>query len=655
MAALLQCLAVIGLVVVVASVLGRAVLAWCPPPDRTLSEATVVGAAAIAVWFTTTGVVVAPGSRAGVGAFALATAGLVAVTAARRRSCLLPSARDLAGWAAGLAVALACLTPVLALVIQASSTSVVHLSSNHDAYFFTAVPDWLMQHPARGATGVTAAGPPSGDALAGSVWDYYEQHSLRVGAESITAAAARSTGADPLNVWLPVTLAFQVVLVVAARELAARLWRPGGWALAVAACVGTSAAALQAVVDQHTPSILAGALAVGLAAEILRGHREGAPAWSPVVVALLAGGVAATYGELLVLVALPVAVLVALDLWRAPGGARRWAAAAGWSLVLAPVAWYRTVRGATRSASPAGYRSAYEAGGELLASVRSATFGRTIAPVSWLETSTPTRLGLLAFVVALAVGLAATLARRTGRGWWAGLVAATVVGWWALGRSTTSGYPQERLVELSVPLLVLGAGAGWLALADRVAGRVAPRRTDARRRAVSAAVAGVGLVALAVPGAAAANRLADAPGRRVGSDFTATADWIADRDPSGAESLVWSEDYLTNLWTPYLLRHAPETGYLSVYRGYHQVTSFGDPAGRRWLLLDRTARANATLTSGSVVEANARFALVDLAVGPATLAIAPVHDGRWPAGSRTVTVTLDPTRCTTGPDQEPCR
>lgn len=655
MTALVQAVAVIGLLVVVATVVGRGVLVWCPGDDRPLTEAAVVGAASLVLWLVALAVVVPAGSPAAVGATAAAVAVLLGVGGRVRPGRLRPSRDELLGFAGVVAVAVAVTAPTLLVVAGAGSTAVVHLSGNHDAFFFTAIPEWLMGHRAVGGPGLGAGGSPDGIPLHASVWDHYQATHTRIGSEVLTAFTTRATAAETLNTWLPVTLAFQAFVVLGAQRLAAELWRPGRRATLAGAVVGTAAHTIGAVVDQHTPTLLATAFALVLVAEVHRATSRPARAWSPLVVAVLASGIAATYGELFALLALPLGLLVVVRaVRRRRFDVRPWAAVAAWCVALAALPWWRAVQGATATPAPAGYASHVAAGRGVLTALHAATLGPAAASAGWRDVGGAERALVVAFAVALVTGSVLVAWRGRARAWWAGLAVVSVAGWWWFGRWDHSGYPQERFVQWALPLLALGAVLGWATLVDpAAAGGPDPERGRSRGRAGGnrrlggdphvplLAIALVAAVAVAAPGVVAGARLDDAPTRRVDASFTDPAAWVAERDPSGSDTLVWAEDYTNNLWSPFVLRTAPRSGYVSIYEDYYDVRSFGRMSGRRWLLLDRLALGRATLPPGAVAAANGRFSLVDLDQGPVELVVPPLWRGRWSDGDRTVRVSFE--------------
>lgn len=648
MTALLQALAVIGLLLAVATAIGRGVLVWCAGDDRPLAEASVVGAAALVLWLCALAVVVPVGSTAGLAGTSAAAGALLGVGAWRRPARLVPTRAELGPFAVATIAAVAATAPVLLIVAGARSTALVHLGGNHDGFFFTAVPEWLTGHRAVGGPGIRADGTPTGVPMYASVWDHYQATRTRVGGELLTAFTARATGAQVLNTWLPVTLAFQALLALGAQRLAAVLWRPGWWSVLAGAVAATSAHALGAVVDQHTPTLVATAFALVLVAEVHRATRRVDPSWSPLVVALLASGVAATYGELFALLAVPLAALVVVRSVRHRRvEARRWAAAVAWCLPLAAIPWWRAFQGATGTPAPAGYESHVAASRGAYPALRSAALGPAATAGSWATAGAASRLLVATFTAALVIGLALVVARGRARPWWAGLVAAVGGGWWWFGRWEHSGYPQERFVQWAMPVLALGAVAGWATLVgpghrpdpDPVPDRAAGPGRRPRRALGAGAVAACAVVA--GPGLLAGARLDDDPSRRVDASATAPATWVAERDPEGADTVVWAADYPNNLWSPFVLRDADRTAYVSIYEDYYDVRSFGRMSGRRWLLLDRPAQGRASLPPDAVVATNDRFSLVDLDRGPVSVVVPPTQRSRWANGGQVVTVTFD--------------
>lgn len=135
MIAVVQAGVVVLALVVVFTVVGRAILAWCTPAGRPLSAGTLAGAAAIVLWLVTLSPLVAPGSGAGVASLAVAIAILLAATFHYRRAGLRPSRGEARTFIAVVVAGLACTAPILAIMSRSSSTVVVHLSGNHDAFF----------------------------------------------------------------------------------------------------------------------------------------------------------------------------------------------------------------------------------------------------------------------------------------------------------------------------------------------------------------------------------------------------------------------------------------------------------------------------------------------------------------------------------------
>lgn len=638
--ALFGATALIAVVLLGSAALGAALLAWCPGRGRPTSMAPTLGVAVIVLWLSAVGLLVPPGSWVGVGTTAVAATGLLVVTVILRLPALREVIRGLRGLLAPVLIGLLCALPFLLIISQARSTAVVHLTGNHDAFFFTAVPEWLRDHTLIGSPGVAVDGNPTGTPLIGSTWDLVQDGSLRVGSESLTAATSRAIGADPLNLWLPISLTHLVLLSTAAHALVSSLGVRGWRAPAIAGVAAGSAAVIDAVLDQHTPTLLATAALIVLVAELLRGATLTRSGASPLIVAIGGGTVAAVYGELFALTAIPLVVLVTWPWWRRRRVDGRWLAAVlGWSLIVAAAPWARALGGATGGKPPEGYRSAFAAESGWFNGLHALANGSSQAVHTWAGSPTTTRLLVLAFAVLLAAGLVAMCMAGRARAFWVAMVANLLAGWWVLGLSQHSGYPQQRLVEWSVPLLVIGAALGWVRVADRLTGRMAINSPSAARW-VGGSLLGVALVVLAVPGVRHAVEIEDEPARRVDQDFAALADWVDSRDPAGHGTVVLAQDYFTNLWTPYALRHQPNVSYLTIYRDYYDLDHFGPISERRWLILDRSAAHEARIPDDALVEANQRFVMVDLTAGPVVLEVPPLHRGRWSAEGVDVTVSL---------------
>ena len=410
MPALLKALGFLIGTVATFTVVGWTVLVWIPGRARPLALAPLVGVGAMVLWLSLVGLVVPPGSALGAASLVLAsTAGLVGALTHRRDRCTLVRA-EVIRLSTAVVLGLVCVVPFLSIIAGANSTALVHLSGNHDAFFFTAVPEWLTGHRAVGVTGVTADGSADGVPLLGSTWDLFANHSWRIGSESLTAAFARVLRTDPIDLWLPVTLTYHVLFVVGAQLAASRLGRPGRWTYLVALAVGSCAAAIGGIVEQHTPTILGFALALGLISELVPAAEDGAEAPSPAVVALLATAVAAVYGELFVLLSVPLCVVITIAWWRRRVIDARWIARLGaWGLLLGIVPWVRSARASDEAIPPDGFLSAFDPHLGPFKMAHNLAFGTWWPDVGWADAAVLTRLAVASFLVALVVGLVAVV------------------------------------------------------------------------------------------------------------------------------------------------------------------------------------------------------------------------------------------------------
>ncbi len=658
MQALLVTLAVTGTVVAVGTIVGASLLAWLRGTERPVAIAPAVGLGAIVLWHSTLGLVVPPGSWAAVAVTVVASAILVAVTSRRRAE---PFAACLAKWrtlVAATALGLLCAVPFLLVVARSGSTSFVHLGTNHDGYFFTAVPQWLSDHTTLGGSGLVADGSAVDTPLLGSTWDVFWNGRWRVGSDALTSAASRLVGGEADRVWMSMAISYLVVLVAAAQAMARSLGLSAARSLVAAAVVGTAAATLDAVVDQHTPTVLALALLVVLAIELWRGATSDDDGASPFLVALCAGAVAAVYVELLSLALLPL-LAVTLVSWRRAGRVDLiWLrTTAVWSVVLAGPAWIRGLSGAATGSAPGGFRSAFAAGDGWFSSLNAFARGSSQPIVSISSVTALTAVAVTVFALVLVGGLVATFRFGDHRVWWASLLVSVALWWFGLGFVDRSGYPQQRLVEWGAPLLLLGALVGWDAISRRPITLAGPRTSPRVAKLTGVGVFALAALVLIGPGLERAARIEERPGRRVDGELAAAADWVAQRDPIGGATLVLTSDYMMNLWTPFVLRDLPATSYLNVYREYFAVDHLGPAAGRRWLLLDREAFERASIPANSVVESNGRFVLVDLhSGGPVELEVPPGHHGRWSATGEVARVVLDgdTVSCSVGGDPVAC-
>lgn len=640
--ALAAALGTVAAVLLGASALGMGVLAWVPGDRRPPSATPVVGLAACVAWLGWVGLVVPPGSWAGAGSLVAVGVAALAAALAFRRDSLIRQFGEMQACVPVAVVGVASAAPFLVLIATSGTTTVVSVAAINDAYFFTAVPEWLRNHRLSEAPGLTADGLPTPMSPIGSTWDIYYDGWWRVGSETLTAAASRLLHADPVNLWLPITLTFAVLATVSVHGFVTALGRSSREALVVAFVVGVSAAQLDAIADQHTPHLLAMALAVALVSEVARGS-----AASAFVVALLAGGVAAVYGEMFALIG--PAMLVwwiatsARSAWR--GRARWLCRAVLWSVALFGTAWARLPIGATRGTVPAGYSSAF-APARGWSAVRSVAFGAAARTAGGLEGSWAAWAVGVGFLAAYLGGLAAVLILGPGRVWWRALTVVVVLGWIASGLHSRSGYPQHRFVQWSLSLLVIGAAIGCVALGAR------PRAGWRRKLGAWAAV-----VALAVPGVDRAMAVGQQSQFRVDSRFGQADSWLAERDVTGASTAVFASDGLVSLWTVYSLRSRYDAAFVSLYRQYVDLDHYGSLSDRRWLLLDRKAASSASWPAGALVEENGLFVLLDLSDGGAQVLVPPWRHSRWAHTGKDVVVEFaddGAVRCSAEADQFDC-
>lgn len=634
-------LLVIVALVSLATIVGSAVLSWAPGSGRTLLAAPPLGMAAVVLWLSWIGLAVPPGSAVALWLTAIATVAFLAVTWARRREPLLDLARDVRAWGAGVAAGFVAATPFLVVIARFGSTRFVHLSLNHDGFFFVAIPEWLKTHTTLGGSGALGDGTPLETPLLGSTWDVFWNGSWRVGSDSLAALIARATAVDPLDLWFPLTLSYLVVLVMAVGSLCRSVGLRLGPTVLAMIVVGTTAAALDEVADQHTPTVLGLALLLVAVAELVRGSGRTPTAASPVIVAVALGGLVAVYSELLTLVFIPLVAVVAVPWWRRRSVDLRWAGrTAVWSVLLAGPVWARSLVGVTGGNAPNGYASAYAAARGPLAILATVARGADAGPAP-AQGSTSSLVAVAGFGAVALMGLAVVGVAGPTRRWWVALIVST--GWWwaVLGQVERSGYPQQRLVEWSVPLLVLGSVIGWQVASERVGrwgrlGGLTARRRSVAGGAVLVAACGV----LAAPGIVRSSHIAASDGRWIDDQFLEAESWVAARDAAGSDTVVMGADYLHNLWIPYVLRAQPDVSYVGVTRDYYALDRFGPIDGRRWLLLDATSLEWAHVDDSAIVERNGRYALVDLSLAPARVPVAPGFDGRWAPDGGPVEITF---------------
>lgn len=588
------------------TVVGLAACAALPRRPRALllPAAPVLGAALSVVVLHTSALVT--GVKLGLVLLVLVAAAL-AVLGARRSDRALPGRR------AVLALLLAPLAaaPGFALALLPSAAydgAMVLPSSNHDAFYYAGVTEWLVEEPGLRrpelgpAPEASAAVPFEASALR------HVGQGLRLGDSLVQAAVNAALGTEAETTFYPLTATW-LVLLPAAAVAAARLLGAGTWAgLLTGAAAAASPVLVRQAYNQNSASLLGIALAplalVAVADALCR--RPQLPLWLP---ALVAGAWFGTYTEYAA-VAVPALLLVLLlrhprD-W--PRVALRTLALALLAALLAPLVVVNAARSLLflSGAPPAAWVSPFlDAPPVLLAA-------RVTGAATPYGGETGTVLPWLLVAVGL-VGLAGAVAVAPGRRLWAAVLASAVFALAQYGVLDPRPYTQQRLVEIVVPLLVVVAGLGWAGLV-----RAVPARHRAAALAVALAAAAL-WTSVGLRSDVQLAREALAAPRPVDPSFEDAATWVREFGGSeGEDASVVAGGFFDQLWLAEALRDEREVGYPVLDPSYFTMESFWDGEVDPYLLVDRGAWLDAP--PGAVLRENERFRLVDARSGPVVVA-----------------------------------
>ncbi len=552
-----------------------------------------------------------------VGVWILLGAAVVAAVVAtvRDRKWWLCSLRALA-WTVGVGAA-----AVIPAVITFGPTHavgdsrVVQPSANNDAFYYVAIADWLSEHP---ATDVPLVSPSP--AVSPTPPSYFPARSqlvahLRIGQELVQAGVDVVIDHPAVDTWYPLTSLWILLLPTAgygvAVALRIRRWAGVGAGLATS----ISAVTILQLANQNSDALF-GVLVMPFAAAAVvssLGAKPPVPRWLAAIALVAAVG---SYTEYLPLVgpALVVALLI-----RPPrsllAALKRLPLLLAVAAVAGPFIWYDAVRSLIYLGGVANGVSVFDGVGSGAILNRFLGTNGVTAPFT-AEPMTPV------LVAVLAVGVLAALVASRRRPYllvlavWPPLLAYYLVELAA----RHSGYTQQRVVGLYVPLLMFVTAYGYDRLADVVA-RFTAERPDALRRGlqgVVAAVAVLGLLAFGLVNARADRRqqlTAVALRRHVDPSFSDAASWVRELGgPDGRDVDVLVAEFFDQLWLTDALRREEDTQYPILYTSYMGCNSYWSKSVRRYLLVDRSTFVDAD--QALVVRSNPRFELLDLSKGP---------------------------------------
>lgn len=585
-----------------------------------LAATPVLGAAFLAVvlsatsWFVTAG----PGIVIAV-VIALT---VTSVALARRRASFRFSRSAwlfaAATWVVGVFGAVLALGPSIAI----GDSRVVMANGNHDAYYYASVASWFSRST---MSAVPIIGAVPGDGLlvpafspAASAYAL----PLRMGQPMVLAALTELLGSDPVVTTVPV-MAVWVMLVPAAAAVGMRLLRTGPVGALAGGLVTTSSALLvYLVVNQNMDSLIGVSLAMMTMAATVAAAQGRLPRWPA---AMVLAALVACYTEYAVFVA--PAILSGLLLRRSPHIRRpiiRGAQILGLAVLMAPTAWLRGVR---TLLFMTGNQSG-DAGSSPLAPDGDWTWALRILGLATIRTtgspSPPTVAVALILGVALLMGALLALGLARNRGVWVGVF---VVGGGYVAYLTVSsaGYAQSRAVVLLLPLVLMGATAGWAAFLGRRSGR----RSRVPTPALAVALAVV--LGLWVAGnVRTAHREVDpvfAAARHVGVEYDEVRDWVAEfGGPGGAGVAVVVPDFVENMWINLALRDTDLVSYPVESGNYVSVFSYGDGRDDRYVIVG--SGVGVAVDPAAVIRQNDRFRLIDRTVAGGTI-VAPVDSADW--------------------------
>ena len=517
---------------------------------------------------------------------------------------------------AGAAViAIPAVVTVLGPAFAIDDSRVVTVTS-HDAFYYVSVSEWLRDNP--GIRSPTIADAPSQDSYPpafGPAYNALRLH-LRLGNELAQAGLNTLVNRPALETWTSWN-ALWILLVPGACVAAAGilgLRRLTGWILAGVS--GTSALLLHQAHNQNSASLLAIAMAPLAIALVVTTLDARDPTPLLVAAAALTAWMG-TYTEYAV-VALPaLGGAVLIRRWHdIPRALRRTLLLLGAAAVMGPLAWYNTVARLLNVGGTADDPDTYSP--FLNASFVDAA-GRLVGTASVDSGSIAPATTTVILLVPLVVGLILALALAPRRGLWWGLIAGGMALLTYTSIVTVRPYSQRRAVDMLLPLLLIGAAAGW----DATVSWLERRQFQPVVAAAFPAIVLVGIGAIwyvvNIQTSIVKMKPASLAAGHVSTAFDDAAGWVRERaGPEGADVAVAVPKFFDQLWISHALRHEAMVEYPTVNPSYLVVSSYGDDTLDRYLLVGRDALID--VDDGVIVEANERFQLLDLARGEAVVA-----------------------------------
>lgn len=427
---------------------------------------------------------------------------------------------------------------------------------NHDGFFNVGNASWLLDHNCRDVPAWSVAAPlysPVG-ALIGP-----HSHVTRLGAESLLAAAAATTGHDPLALYLPVLSALLLPWLATAFLVARRGWPTRRFPLALVLAIGSiQPLFLFAFANGNFPNLV-GLFPCTLLLLLFRWHqKEARPPFGLLPISLATAAPLGTYPEVLAVTAAGLGVLVLASLGRLPLiRTARAALAVTVGVALNPLvahrAWggLRTAMGADPSI----------AGGQ--------AWFADLQPAQWLPAAVtlsfdaahrlPTTLALvvsISLVIAILAGLRRMDDPALGFAALLPLAAVCVLGW-----HRAMPYAYQKGIQWTAVVLCVVLAAGIMECLRAPWTRARGRWWRAAAGQAVAAASVISVLWLLVATAAGFRRMiALAEVKRIDSAFRAVSA-MARRTPAGAaiavRDLPLGKDGFFAMWIPYFIRDHP--------------------------------------------------------------------------------------------------
>lgn len=495
----------------------------------------------------------------------------------------------------------------------------VMATGNNDAFYYASVAEWLVEHPVTVEPEVTHSPSEGDDPPATGPAHSALRSDLRLGDTLLSASASSLAGVPVSHFWTWQVVSWLLVLPAsfagAARLLSRRPDPATWWGLAAGAVVAASPLVTWQVHNQNSASVL-GLVQVPLALALwwsgvaAEGDDPGnrPPRW---LVALVLSGTLGSYSEYAPVVAIAFGISVIARPPRAvPAALVRAVTTVALAVAVAPAIWWRLVSsllfqgGLANEDWPSPYHDA--PAGRIVARLVGAT-----SPVGDSATDGLGSLGLV-LVVVISVGLGIVLWRHPSRWLWAGFAAGAVVTALYLALGAENLYSQQRVVEITQPVLLGLAVMGWGLLASDTSRPRSPLRWGLAVAVVPALLLGASARiqrALLLPEHVIEERAVD-------DDFRDVATWAEEYGgDEGGELTVLVPAYVDLMWATDALRPWDDTSYLLLYPDYHLRSAYIDSCVTRYLITGRSTPVGG-LIDDAVVDANDRFRLLDRAAAP---------------------------------------